>query len=379
MDVNRPDFEQFARERLDYHSAHPEISPDAYRETKRTFLSTDLISKHRIYLDTKFWIKFGDATRGKARDSSDIDLLNLLRSLRLSSKVVCPLSYSSVNELWLQSDQESRRATAEVMDELSGSVCLQPPHILFEMELWHLLYYTLVSGNPKPFSEVNVWTKVGYYLGEPTFQSTALPDEVAQVIQKCVDDSLFNSTLVEIVDTLSKGKRPPHTDREQLANNLTAGKFEHSESDFSELYRQEVVGGLEAHHGICCKIMEDLCTATGVVVQANEEDRHIGGRMVRGLLESALNAGKVQARFPQLHINASLHAALRWDNRRVYKQGDCEDFRHAGSALPYCHYFLTERSLAHLLCSKPLALDAEYGMKVFSDSDSAIRGLSLLL
>ena len=101
--------------------------------------------------------------------------------------------------------------------------------------------------------------------------------------------------------------------------------------------------------------------------------------MVRGLIESALKAGKVQARFPQLHINASLHAALRWDNRRTYKRGDCEDFRHAGSALPYCDYFLTEKSLAHLLCNKPLELDLEYETNVFSDSESAIRALSQLL
>ena len=178
MDVNGPEFSRYARERLDHHVAHPEITPEAYRDSKRKSLSREVVSKHRIYLDTKFWIVFRDATLGKASNKSDLDLLNLVRSLKASQKVICPLSYSSVHELWLQGDIASRHATADVMDELSDAVCLQPPHILFEMELWHLLYSALVADRPEPFSRGLVWTKVGYYLGEPTFQSEALPDDV---------------------------------------------------------------------------------------------------------------------------------------------------------------------------------------------------------
>jgi hypothetical protein len=379
MNNTTPEFSEYARERLDYHIAHPEVSPEAYRESKRRLLSKDVTSRHRIYLDTKYWIVFRDASLGKASSSLDLDLLNLVKSLKASEKVICPLSYSSVHELWLQKDLASRRATAALMDELSDSVCLQPPHILFDMELWHLLFSALVTANPEPFSRGLVWTKVGYYLGEPTFMCKSLPDEIAQVIQKCVDDSLFESTLGEMIDALSKGPPPPMADRDRLAIELTTGKYQHSESSFSELYRQEIAGGLEAHHDSCCNVMEDLCKATGLITTVDSTDRDAGGRMVRGLIESALKAGKIQARFPQLHINASLHAASRWDNRRTYKRGDCEDFRHAGSALPYCNYFLTERSLAHLLCNKPLELDVEYETKVRSDSQSAIRELSRLL
>ncbi len=379
MDFNSPHFSKLALERFDYHLAHPNISPDAYRASKRRTLNLEVRSQHRIYLDTKFWIKFGDTVRGRANNKSDIDLLTVLRRLKSNQKAICPLSYSSIKELWLQTDSASRRATAEIMDELSAAVCIQPPHILFEMELWHLLYSTMVSGPGKPFSEVDVWTKAGYYLGEPTFRSEALPDHIAQVIQKCLDDSLFDSSLGDIVEALSKGQRPPTTDREKLANELTSGKNQNPEPSFSELYRQEIVGGLEAHHDSCCKIMAELCKVTGLTGDPNPADRNTGGRMVRGLIESALKAGKVQARFPQLHINASLHAALRWDNRRTYKRGDCEDFGHAGSALPYCDYFLTEKSLSHLICSKPLELDIEYGTNVFFESESTIRKLSQLL
>ncbi len=352
MHHTKPGFAGFARD------ASNTIVPTSKRLQRciasqiRRALAKEIDTKHRIYLDTKFWILFADASRGKAVNKSDVELLNLLRNLKARQTLVCPVSYSSIHELWLQNDATSRRVTAEVMDELSDLLaCLQPPHVLFDMELWHLLYSAIVTATPEPFIKCLVWTKVGYYLGEPTLKSEAIPDDAAQVIQKCVDDSLFESTLVEMVDELSKGQRPPMPDRERLATDLTIGKNQNPGSSFSELYRQEIVGGLEVHHESCCEVMANLCNATGLAGHADAAERDRGGRMVRGLIESALRAGRVQSRFPQLHINASLHAALRWDNRRTYKRGDCEDFRHVGSALPYCDYFSDRKKSCASYCA----------------------------
>ena len=335
--------------------------------------------KHRIYLDTKFWIVFRDASCGKDSNTSHIDLLNLVRKLRTSGKAICPLSFSSIKELFFQNDLASRRATAAVMDELSGAVCLQPPHVLFDIELWHLMSTALRGTAVASLPEGLVWTKAAYYLGEPEFHSDVIPKEMADVIQKCVDDTIFDNSLGEIVEALSKGPPPPSFDIDRQAMTLTEGKNQHPEKNFSELYRQEIAGGLEAHHGNCCEVILDLCKLSGLEFSVSDTDKDAGGRMVRGLIESAVKDGKVKTTFPQLHITASLHAALRWDDRRCYKRGDCEDFRHAGSALPYCNYFLTEKSLAHLLCNKPLNLDTEYETKVFCDSNTAISALSQLL
>jgi hypothetical protein len=182
-----------------------------------------------------------------------------------------------------------------------------------------------------------------------------------------------------MVEQLSKGRPSPKFDVDGQAAKLTVGKRQHPEKSFSELYRQEVAGGLEAHEETCSGILLDLCKATGFPTNVSHEDRAAGGRMVRGLIESASRLGKVRTVFPQLHITGSLHAAVRWDEQRYYKRGDCEDFRHSASALPYCDYFLTERSLAHLICNKPLVLDKEYCTQVFCDSGAAIKSLSRLL
>jgi len=177
----------------------------------------------------------------------------------------------------------------------------------------------------------------------------------------------------------SHSDRPPRPNSlDAVAKDLTIGKRTNPVSSFKVLYEHEIAGGLDAFQRTCGQVMERLCRLSGFRGEIGDPEREEGSRMLCGFVRAAVRAGRIGATFPQLHINASLHAALRFDDRRSYKRGDCEDFRHAGSALPYCNCFLTEKSLRHLLCTKPLNLDAEYGVKVFSDSASAVTELSAL-
>lgn len=363
---------------LEYHRAHPEITVAAHRESQRLSLARRVLDTHRIYLDTKFWVILGDTHRGRRSVSADIELLAVLRNLKSSGTAICPLSYSSIHELWHQADVESRRATAAVMDELSGAVCLQAPHFLFDIELRQLLYSALLPDRVIHPPRELVWTKASFYVGEPLLRCKALPGELVVTLQKCIDDSMFSATLSDLVEATANRPLPSSADLDTLAADLTSGKNNNPEVSFAELYRQEITGGLESHQEACEQIMERLCRVFGFDGGIGDTEREAGGKMLRGLVEAGVKAGKVRAEFPQLHINASLHAALRCDNRRRYKRGDCEDFRHAGSALPYFNYFLTEKSLCHLLCNKPLMLNAEYEAEVFFDSGSAVSALSQL-
>jgi hypothetical protein len=378
MRASKPPWLNSRPDTLKHHLAHPEISVSDHRMTQRLSLAKRVLEISRVYLDTKFWLILRDVSVGKRVIQADVDLLDVLRQLRTKNIVICPLSYSSIHELWRQDDRDSRRATAKLMDELSDAICIQPPHVLFDMELRYWLYSVLYVQNPMRQPRDLVWTKAAYYVGEPLLECDALAADQLLAMQKSIDDSMFEMGVSALVE--AHAECPPRDDGgDAFAAELTRGKMEHHVASFDELYLHEIEGGLDGHKEICAEIMARLSRMTGFKGEMSEDDRAASGTVLCKLIRAAVKAGKVRTEIPQLHINASLHAALRWDRNRRYKRGDFEDFRHAGSALPYCDFVLTEKSLRHLLCNKPLSLDSDYGTSVYFDSGTAAARLSQLL
>ncbi|EJC3510817.1 hypothetical protein MYX42_004021, partial [Escherichia coli] len=76
-----------------------------------------------------------------------------------------------------------------------------------------------------------------------------------------------------------------------------------------------------------------------------------------------------------LHIGASCHAAVRWDQKRQLNGNDLLDFHHAEAALGYCDLFLTEKPLKVLVSQEHLGLRELFSCSVES---SASEGLKIL-
>ena len=93
----------------------------------------------------------------------------------------------------------------------------------------------------------------------------------------------------------------------------------------------------------------------------------------------ALTRDKARDVLRTLHIDASLHAAFRWDKKRKLRSNDLDDFTHAKAALAYCNAFFTERSLRSLITSKHLALDKLYDCHVAATEDEALACASRLV
>jgi hypothetical protein len=74
---------------------------------------------------------------------------------------------------------------------------------------------------------------------------------------------------------------------------------------------------------------------------------------------------------PSFYSYASIHSAIRLDKKRKYKTNDFMDFIHASTAIPYYNIFFTENSLKHLLTTKPLKLDKEFNVVIYSDPKEA--------
>ena len=64
-----------------------------------------------------------------------------------------------------QSDRETRKATAELMQAFSGGVCIQVPDWLEKLELRQRAMKGLLGSEAPDLNEW-IWTKVGYVAGE---------------------------------------------------------------------------------------------------------------------------------------------------------------------------------------------------------------------
>ena len=78
---------------------------------------------------------------------------------------------------------------------------------------------------------------------------------------------------------------------------------------------------------------------------------------------------------PSYHIPAAIAASVWRDKKRKIKPTDWLDFQHAGTAIPYCDAFFTEKSLAHLSMQSDMRLDHEYSCLILSELEVAAEYL----
>lgn len=71
------------------------------------------------------------------------------------------------------------------------------------------------------------------------------------------------------------------------------------------------------------------------------------------------------ASIPYISIQSRLFASLLTQQGKV-KPTDNFDFHQASQMLPFSNYFLTDSSLAHRITTKPLSLNKEYDVEVYS-------------
>ena len=177
---NDPRLEKFAEvlwSAFKTHRDEPNVSFRAYRARQRLALGKSVAKKIRIYLDTKYWIHIRDARLGRPKKPEHERIYILLRRLVSEGNVLCPASFPSFDELLKHKDQQMRLASAEVMDELSGQVCLINHIELTRTEIMGLFrQFTPSYPLPAPMLEC-VWTKAGYWCGEIVATNKTCPPD----------------------------------------------------------------------------------------------------------------------------------------------------------------------------------------------------------
>src|SRR5438445_12865184 len=95
-----------------------------------------------------------------------------------------------------QNDTATRRATARIMDFLSGGVCLQNWLDLAKAEFGRHVCRTFHIGNTEE-AAFPTWTKVGFWAGEDTFSFPNEATEDSALMEKVYIDLQWEMTCDE--------------------------------------------------------------------------------------------------------------------------------------------------------------------------------------
>jgi hypothetical protein len=367
---------------LSFHLQHPEVSRDEYIRSQYVALGEQVLAQRRIYLDQKYWIYCRDVVRGRPRDPLHTEIYEALRHAVKSGKAVCPASHLILEETLKQEDPESRLLTATIVQELSAGAALQPFPVLFQAEILHFLGAT----HPQPVDlypcEQMAWTYIGDVFGHMSPVSTAFDADTEKAIQKAWFDLMAGMPFPVLAESLSPVPAnilhtPPEFYDEQ---NEQCRMHEKDFSSFPGVFLMELAGGLDVHRDELAEAQLYLYQKhTGQdTVAVLTDDIAEGTRMLSNLIYHAFRLGRIERQLPGLRIIAGIHAAMRY-KRQKHRKGDRHDHLHARAALPYCNLFLTEKTLGHLLCDKPLEYDKLYGCRIAWEPEDALRAIDAVL
>lgn len=375
----RPSDPEFVGASIDAHRATPHIDLKRHTRNKQIELANGLRERRAIYLDLKFWIGLREA-EAVSIASRYGDLLQALQRAVQSGRVFCPISDSCFLEVFKQSDPATRRRTVELIDELSLGVTIIPFDLRVGTEIAHLLH---AARTPDQLSALDdlVWTKLSNVLGYYSPSTNMLDAATGRAFEKAIFDYMWTIPLTEmerlIGDCMSDGEE--HHAR--LAEKLTQGIHAHASGikNFEQAYEQEVVGVLDLYAGRAASVLFDMAPPSlGPRPAKDSEEYKDIERHCLGLLVAAIRTEPGKTTLRTLHIEACLHAAVRWNKGQKFKANDFFDYQHAAAAVGYCDAFFTERSLCSVLTRSDLALDKYYGCTVVSTPEAALEYVSTL-
>lgn len=366
------------KESFERHRASPHISIDEHVRLRQVALAQSILGKQRVYLDKKFWILIREAAMGRRAPEAAHRLLEGLRHRAGRGEIVCPISESLFLELMKQSDLETRRATAQIIDELSDGVTLIPNDRRIATEIAHFIYSR--AWRNLHAIETLVWTKLSYVLGEQHPVNAAFDAAETLVIQKAFFDHMWACTLTDMMDLLGDAEPPAH-DYERLAEKLNVESARHAGDirTFGQTYRAEIRGCLSVAMPTARQVLEQLAEASpGVLAGTPLEEQRAYERQLLDYFCSAITAKEVAIALRTLHIGALCHAAVRWDKRRKLTGNDLFDFHHAEAAVGYCNVFLTDGPLQTMLQQGHMKIGEYFDCKIISSPERAAAYLSAI-
>lgn len=362
------------------HQRERDKSLDSYLKERRLSLGQSIADRHKVYLDTKYWLLLRNHLLGRSRDPAIAKLADLLIDGVTSAKLICPISADVFMEILKQTDPETLNCSVGLIDTLSEGVSVLSPEERGRMELLQFVLRHVAEEESCHGPKVFVWTKLAYVLGFTTPGDTPFSPEEELTIQKAFLDQMWEISLTDIVETMGIAAIREMPRMPDISSDLNAAKFAHDDEakSFQDVFLAEIAGILDRLKAEFREMFAYLYRKrTGRAPQDEELAASDAPRQFANLIYHGFRLNRFSTELPSLRITATLHAAIRWERSRKYEANDMPDIGHATAALPYFDTFLTERSLRHLLTRKDLGLDRLYDCMVVSDarvSTEAIRG-----
>jgi hypothetical protein len=357
---------------FDWHRAHPEISLSNYSRMLRRKAASSLGSRQRIYLDTKYWNYCRDVIVCRPQKPEHAEIWRLLSVLFERGLVVCPVCQPNFLET-LKLESDSRLVVTDAMDRLSLGVAIQPPQELTKLEISYWTWTKLFGEESLGPIQTFAFMPAAFVLEELHIANTAFPPSAELMLQKAFLDVDAAMTLRDIA--LMTEHRPASGDNDaefQKLQNFHAKRNRTVFETFEQVYAIELDGIADLHEETLQGFGQQLWErGRRAIFDEPAESPEVLTRNLTALLIAGLKLGRISTEIPSLHIDTSLHAAIRF-KRQKFSKGDLWDFRHAVAALGYCDAFFTDRRLANLLKSKPPDLGRQYPCAILSDDQEII-------
>jgi hypothetical protein len=357
-------FQEFIGECVRRHLLTPEISPEEHLAAKRSQLECEVNGKILVYLDTNHWVNLQHVMLNNRKMlPSYVTMSEQLSELRRRGKIFCPINTTLFEELKKQSDPTTRSASAQIMDALSGGVCLLNWLELADIE-WSQHVHRVLHATPEP--HFSIFTKSGTLGGEHLSPALSLSLCNAPTLSKVFIDIRWKMTFDDCQFWPGWIPVPEEFIREGL--DILAREKAMLVGDgasFDEARRASLRGWLAPFENDFSRKMPAL--SHGVPGTSDDHMKRILGDLVR-------NPGAM----PSFQVLAGLDAAIISSNREL-NANDMQDFMHAAVAVPYCDAFFCDKHIASLLSTKPLQLDRVYDTKILSRPEQINTYLTQLI
>jgi hypothetical protein len=351
------------------------VEVERHSRSRQIELAHAIAGRRKIYLDLRFWIMLRDVALGLRSEEKLQTLLMTLRRGVASGTMICPISAPTFLELMKQPFLAERRiATANLVDELSLGVSIMRGDRIMRTEVDSFALRVAGRSDVHRMWEL-VWTKAAYVLGDVYPVPQGLPPEMAQRIQVEFFDHLWSMSLGKMIGIMGEASIPPDSytslSKETNANCQT---WSHEITSYKAAYDIELRGVVEEMGPVASQRMVCMAEAAiGRPLDANERSQF--DNPGKNALYYGMRMPKWRRLLRSMHIDASIHASMRWDKSRNFKPNDWYDFQHATAAVGYCDIFLTERSMHHLLTRPQMALDGVSKCRVAFDPADALAAI----
>ncbi len=340
-------------------------------KTERLKLRAAITGRIIVYLDTKFWIILRE--QNKRIDPREKQLLQLVFKLYDVGKCVFPISQITFWEILKQEDKVTLYETVSLIDKLSSGISIINLDERVQLEFSH--FFQSKVGNETDNLNELVWSKLAWILG-----LRFLSQLNTEIEQKNFFDLVSKISLSEMLKVIEvNGGIKPFTFKDNIQElNQNKKNCEGENISIDAMFLSELSGYIDHFKDSLREAMYRMFYEKAGRYPTDDEKEavDIGGLSL--FIYNGFKLKKITKELPSFRIVPELFAAVRWDKKRKFSDGnDTMDFLHASSALPYCNYFFTERELHTLIIQRHL--DILYDCTVESSQNKVIEILNSII